>query len=234
MAWVNIGTHPLLASIQSRPAPGSHLTFIIQKLTPEIILKEVFEGSQAGLPVFDLIKEFNALRTVFEKHSEKLWDQKVSLEDETAKRRFFLDALRNDAKSATAYHEVTACAARINAFLGELEVFAYWPWLHPNARSQSSLVRMKRERIEEKNPFYEVVHEFESYHFGMVQINTLYRFPQVGYRILAQHLPQNISLKEHFTSLAFPKNIEARCLGIERLPANKHGGILSELLLPSR
>jgi len=233
LAWVNIGNQPLLAQIQSRPAHGARLTFIIKKLKPEIMLKEIFGGSQAGLPVFDLIKDFTALRAEFEAAGASIWSTFSAGNNESVNRQSFFEKLKNDEDTALAFQAVTASAARINSFLASNETFFYWPWMQPGGRSQAAVVRRKPQDDSPDMSFFEMTNEFESANFGLVQINTLYRHPTVGYRILAQILPHAGSIKRRLTPLPFPGNLEVNCIGLERLPANKHGGILSELLLSS-
>ncbi|WP_147821258.1 hypothetical protein [Salidesulfovibrio onnuriiensis] len=232
LAWVNIGNQPLLAQIKSRPIPGARLTFIIQKLTPEIILKEVFEGSQAGLPIYDLIKEFNALRNTFESVSNALWRDFPTTQSSANKRTHFLNRLEQDDTATQAFHEVTACAARINSFLAQNDLFFYWPWMQPGGRHQAGYARRNCDK-KNAEPFYELTYEFESPAFGLTQIRTLYRHPKAGFRIQAQHLPRKISLQQHLDRLAIPQGMDANCIGVERLPADRHGGILSSLLHPT-
>lgn len=231
MAWVNIDNHPLMASISSRPAAGASLSFIIQRLSPEIVLKEIFEGSHAGTPALDLVKEFNALRTKFENRIRNL----ATMSDTTWKNReeTYLTGLSKCEGAMQALVAAVGCTARINALLPQGERFFYWPWMLPHALSQAAFC--KKKNTEDQPSFYEYTYEFESSRYGMVHVSVLFKSPRAGYRIYTQHDVQELSsIKEELDNFPFPDSVEAHCIGVERLPQIKHGGLLSSLLIPSQ
>ena len=90
MAWVSIDGDKLLAQLHSAHKEGASLTFIIKQLTPDIILKEVFEFSSGSANALDLANNFNTARTLFENRFRSV-QQTLKGNNTTSKVKKFLD-----------------------------------------------------------------------------------------------------------------------------------------------
>jgi hypothetical protein len=227
LGWVSIDNQHLLASISSKPAKGSRLTFVIQQLLPEIILKEIAEETSGALGSIDLLNEFNALRSQFETASIPVWPSCTS-DDPDERYHAFIAALESFTEAHDAFVRVSGCVAAINTILAMETVFSYWPWLMPGATGQATTLTIKQDN----QPFHDMVHEFESRQHGLVQIQLLYRHPQASYRVHLQHGKSSFT-KNDFTppQSLVPPGIDTHCLQVDSLPKSRHAGLLAELLL---
>lgn len=225
MAWVNIDNTPLLASLSSRPAPGSRLTFLIRKLTPEIVLQELSKDASNAPAILDIISEFNTLRTQFEAASAPLWEQFQPSNAHTTTRKAFFDALSTNAVAYSAFLDVTACVAKINSYNIAQSTFCYWPWLIPGAHAQATTLHKKTG----SPSFYEIIHEFESMEHGLAQVQLLYKQPKASYRLQLQRNASSVKNKAMIHALV-PPSIDIHCIGITPLPRSSYGGILTGAL----
>lgn len=226
LGWVSIDNQHLLASLSSTPGKGTRLTFLIQQLSPEIILKEINESTNNRVVAIDLLKDFNTLRSRFEAESTPLWAFCTS-DDPDERYHAFIKVLSNHPAAHKAFVDVSGCVAGINALLASQTVFSYWPWLLPGAMGQATILKIKQA----EQPFHDMVHEFESEQHGLVQIQLLYRHPQASYRVYLQHGKGSFSKDDFIPRSLVPPGIDIHCMQIDNLPPPRHAGLLAELLL---
>jgi hypothetical protein len=230
-AWVLIDGHHLLAQLQSRPQVGAHLTFIIQQLHPDIVLKEVFEASGAGPGALTMAGDFETARTLFE---NALRTNAATIANAPAEARMdsFFSLLTSDSTLRATYLDAVNCLKTINSQFGgdSSGEIMYQPWLAPNARRQLTRVRHKLSS-HQSTGLVEVSVECETKPLGLVRTELLFKAPSAGYRLKIQRPSLAAALKETLLALPFClPGIDVECLGVAKLPQGEHGGILAEFM----
>lgn len=230
MAWVSIDGDKLLAQLHSAHKEGASLTFIIKQLTPDIILKEVFEFSSGSANALDLANNFNTARTLFENRFRSV-QQTLKANNATSKVEKFLELLANNPALYASFKDATICAQTISTHLETTTTghLLYQPWLAPEGRRQTTFIRNFPQQ--KPNPLIETIVEFEHSSWGMVRVEFLYKRPKAGFKLKLQHPAQSDSLLHYLTTRSYPDlTTKMECLGVKKLPQNKHGGILTELM----
>lgn len=226
MAWVNIDGHKLLAQLQSSPQVGSQLTFLIQELSPNIVLKEIFDLSAEKQAPLSLINSFESARTLFESQWS-LTSAKLLKTQPTMRQSAFLSALSEAPKALASYMDTQNCLQQLNDQIdtdtkGQL---IYRPWLLPEGRRHISIDRSPSD----SSQFTESIYECELPHLGLTRIEFLHKSQETGYRIKTQypaHLPQ---LKKYLTTRSTRSN-SIHLLKTAKLSGKEHGGLLAEIL----
>lgn len=230
MAWVNIEGHKLIAQLQSKPRVGASLTFLIKQLYPEIILKEIFEGTSGGISALSLASDVETARSLFETHFRQ-HTAELSKAPYASRRATYLALLRNDKKMLGAHLDVVNCIQAINRHIdtNRLGILSYAPWLIPSARRYLGLTRRPVGTTSQN--LTESVIEFEIGEFGLIRTEFLSKGNDIGYRLKLQHLRKADSLKKYLKSRdrsGLTGSID--CLGISQLSQSEHGGLLAELV----
>lgn len=231
MAWVLIDGHHLLAQLQTRPPEGAQLLFLITRLEPDIVLKELSGVPGTGNPVGDGLaaaKSFETARTLFENRL------RPHIPDLAAKGPLhrparFITLLAKDSSLFAAYTDALVCAGRINLLAGPTSgMVAYQPWLAPRSRRQLTCARTVAASA---NELTEIIVECETRELGLVRVEFLHKGASVGYRVKVQRPAGSESLKRLLLdTVPASAGTEAQCLGVTKLPANEHGGLLAALL----
>ncbi len=225
MAWVNIDGHKLLANLHSPAPEGTHLTFIIRQLSPEIILKAIFEPSVAKQGPLDLIKAFDTSRTLFENRFRQFASSGGNSRHE------FMDWLVDTPEAFVMYSDVLTCMNQINMSMDQEKHWQlfYAPWMLPEGRRHITALYQKESSTTQQ--FTELHYECELTQLGMVRIEFLHKSPNVGYRLKTQYSASTHELKQYLKSRSYPNlTVPPECLGISRLSPREHGGLLSEII----
>jgi hypothetical protein len=228
MAWVEIEGHKLLAQLQSRPAVGTLLTFVIQQLKPNIVLKELYGASPVAATALDLASAFEASRALFE-NKFRTYATGLSAQSPDDRLTGFISLLDDDRKLLAAYMDVLNCAHGITHRFGleKGHVLLYQPWLIPEGRRVATVVRPSPESGDSRMTATLV--EFEASPYGLARIEFLHKDKETGYRLKIQHPDRKASLETYLNrKTRLTENI--RCLGITKLRQREHGGILAELM----
>lgn len=237
LAWVSFDGLPMLASIEGTPARNALLHFVVQSLTPDIVLKEVPPDGKNGSSGASLMRDFDTVRSAFENAARDVLLAPMPKDLTISKRRdAMLGALSEE--QLKLYLETTAAQGHINTRLaasGSARLL-YLPWLVEGALRQDLIVRTD---VKEDGTVYtELSFGFSAQSTGPGLI-----------RILSRRTPEN---EQRLTSLRFfPERQDvlpvARAvlraldqrlgentslLGAERPLRYQHGGVLSELLAP--
>lgn len=228
MAWVEIDGHRLLAQLKSKPPVGAQLTFLIKQLSPEIILKEIFEATTVGASALTLARDFETARTLFENQFRNAL-AKFGPSQTLSPRSIFIALLHRKQKLFTTFLDTLNCLQTINRSIAPQKgiTLYYSPWLIPAARRHLGLTRKK----DGHDGLVESITEFEINEFGMFRAEFLFKHPNTGYRLKLQRPSRGMELKRYLQSrdrAAFAGSIE--CLGVTSLPKNTHGGILAEII----
>ncbi|MFH1913084.1 MAG: hypothetical protein ABIK45_02255 [Pseudomonadota bacterium] len=231
MAWVLIDGHHLLAQLQTRPPEGAQLLFLITRLEPDIVLRELAGVPGTGNPVGDGLaaaKSFETARTLFEnrlrQHTTDLTAKSPLLRPAR-----FITLLTKEPALFAAYTDALVCAGRINLLAGPSSgLVAYQPWLAPRSRRQLTCARHVGASA---NDLTEIIVECETHALGLVRIEFLHKGESVGYKVKVQRPARGESLKRLLRdTVPATAGIQAQCLGVTKLPANEHGGLLAALL----
>lgn len=229
MAWVNIDGHKLLAQLQSRPPVGASLTFIIKQLQPEIILKEVFEVSGAASSVITLASDFDTSRTLFE-NQFRTHALTVAEQPPSSRRVAFTRLLAEHAKLLSTFLDAAACLKAIQHHLGtQLDArLHYSPWIAPTARRHVGLVRTQTSNS--STPL-QTTEECEYDALGMLRTEFLCKADECGYKLYIQNVADIKQLKTYLGKRTHPwLDTPVTCYSISKLPPNKHGGLIAELM----
>ena len=230
MAWVEIDGIRLLAQLQSPPREGTLLTFVIQQLTPEIILRELFEPRAAATGRLETAAAFEAARTLFE---NKLRPFVPALARIAAplRARAFTALLGDQPKLLMNYLDTLSCARVIaSEFPNGGRRLLYQPWLAPEARRQATIVHQPPQS--QGSGLVAALVEFELPPFGLVRAEFLNKDGETGYRLKLQHPEAKEALLHRLEAATAGLN-GVGCLGVGKLPQREHGGIVAELLFAS-
>lgn len=147
--WVQVGGEELLARLEVHADPGDQLMFIVQALTPEIVLKALSGGMEADdLP--GLIQRFRAAREVFETQDASVLAPLSAVPPQRALRaEAFSQAMARQPAAAEHLAKTQEYLAHINARIATQNAAAlYEPWLFPALRRQESLRRPRAGGVE--------------------------------------------------------------------------------------
>jgi len=226
-AWVNIDGHKLLAQIQSNIPEGARLTFIIKQLEPDVILKSVFEPSQAGVSALSLIRSFDTARTLFEntfRPHAAIFTQMASVR----RKALFTQLLIEHKELRLAYLDAVTCLKDINNSIpAESGTLSYNPWRIPNGQRHVCLAKNNAD-------LFEALCEFELTGIGMARSVFYSNNDQISFKLMLQHRSKARDLLRYLESRdrnLLPNSIE--CLEIAQLPQRDHGGIIAQLMFRS-
>ncbi len=114
LAWVSFSGLPLLARLKSTPEPGDVLGFIVESLSPDIVLREI-EPQAANVPgLLALLQAFLAARQAFDEAARQHKRTVGTLS--AMQRRDFL-AMLQSAEAIETLERTEAALALINAAL---------------------------------------------------------------------------------------------------------------------
>ncbi len=207
---------------------GAHLTFIIKKLQPEIVLKEIFEGRTASASALEMAASFEASRILFE-NKFRQYTKALSTTPPVNRPMAVTMLLGQDTMLLSAYMDVLNCAQNITDSTGKGHTLLYQPWLVPEGRRLATIFRAPT--TSDDKPLVASLIEFEIARFGLVRIEFLHKAKQTGYRLKLQHPDKGKALKKYLDARPHTALIgDIQCLGIDKLRQREHGGILAELM----
>jgi hypothetical protein len=227
MAWVDIDGDRLLAQLESAHPEGSRLFFLVQKLTPQIVLKELpWTGGGKG-DGLSLMGDFDTARTLFENRFRPALSE-ADLSGKPLPLALFLKLLAGSPALRTAYLDAADCARTIGKTLdgagkGRL---LYQPWLAPDGRRQATLIRGGGAA----EGLTETLVEHDHARMGLVRVQFLTRNNDLTCKVLLQHPEQSTPLARYLASRAHGGPVAINHLGVGRLPRTSHGGIVAEAL----
>lgn len=232
LGWVEIGDQQLLANIMTSPSPGDTLTFVVQQLYPDIILKEInpdhLNAHGTYINPADATRQFVTCRAAFQSQARKIFCEFGELNKSKASERLslFLTALESDKKSAEMFFETLSCVADLNSIFSKAKLF-YMPWLVPVALNQEIVLKIRAEKDNPDNSFYELLYALDLPPSVPARFKIMYKKPQCGFKLLADDQNLKTLLGVHL------KHSFSEFLSVERIPPQNSGGFLSELLASS-
>lgn len=228
LGWVQIDDLRLLASILTTPSPGDILTFLVQQLYPDIILKEVgqddFNAQEAYISPADVTRHFVSSRSAFQSRASSLFKVIAGHKGLSSGERLamLLRLLEDEPETAALFFETQKCAADLNSVLKSSRLF-YMPWMIPVGINQEIVLKIK-EPDNPENSFYELLFALDLPPSVPVRFRIMYKKPQCGFKLLADDPNLSTLLSVNY------KHAFDEFLGVERIPARSSGGFLSELL----
>jgi len=226
MAWVEINGDRLLAQLEVIHPEGSRLTFIIKQLTPHIILKELALRQSVGQSALGIASSFDTARTLFENKLRSELKRRgtaitaLSLPD-------FMELLAHSPELHACYLDASNCVNVISAGLEKngSRLF-YQPWLYPDTRRQVTCIRQQKE-----SDFTEIIIEFDHSVLGLARVEFLHKKATTAFKLKVQRAERSTELLNYLKSRTHPElKVEAKLLGISKLPRQNHGGLITEIL----
>ncbi|WP_319759157.1 hypothetical protein [Maridesulfovibrio sp.] len=229
LGWILIQDLELLASIQTNASPGDILTFHVEQLYPDIILKEIdpahLTNQGAYINPAEATRRFVSNRAAFQSQASSIFKliQAEKIAGAEERKEKFLDMLKNDVKTAVMFFKTLSCAAQLNSVLSSTKLY-YMPWLVPCGMNQEIVLKTRYDKENPENSFYEMLFSLDLPPSTPARFKIMYKNPQCGFKMLADD-PRLKALLEPELKHSFPE-----FLGTERIPVHNAGGALSELL----
>ena len=227
MAWVEIDGDRLLAQLEVSHPEGARLTFVIEQLTPHIILKELTGQARGnGANALGLAKAFDTARALFEARFMPLALDAAHPMPSIAPDAFFT-LLAKSRELYAHYVDAARCADGLTALLGnDQERFLYQPWLAPTSRRQVTFVRHAAE-----TGLNEAEIEFDHPAMGLARIDFLHKDDRATCKIRIQHMDHGKALEKYLATKKHPDlPLQADAPTVAKLPRSRHGGIIAERL----
>ena len=229
MAWVEIDGDRLLAQLETAHPEGSRLFFLIQQLTPRIILKELTGGpTDGGAHTLGRVSDFDSARTLFENRFRPALKE-AELDGSPLSLPRFLTLLAANPPLYAAYRDAANCAQPLSEALTAMGKgsLAYQPWLAPTGRRQATFVRA----VGADSALSETIVEFDHDRMGLTRVQFLRKGDTLSCRVLLQHPDHGKALAKYLDSRNHSDlGLRFQLLGVARLPRTSHGGILTETL----
>jgi len=227
MAWVEIDGDRLLAQLEVTHPEGARLTFVIEQLSPNIVLKELKGGGQqGGGGVLGRANAFDSARALFEAKFIPLVRTPEAAKPHMDSKTFFaMLAVSRDLLAR--YADAARCAGDLTRCLGEGRGrFLYQPWLAPESRRQVTFVRKAPD-----TGLTEAVVEFDHPDMGLVRAEFLHKDDRMAYKLKMQRMAHAKPLARYLASRVHPNLAgQADPPTIAKLPQSSHGGIVAERL----
>ncbi|BDQ32874.1 hypothetical protein [Pseudodesulfovibrio portus] len=226
MAWVEIDGDRLLAQLEVIHPEGTRLTFVIEQLSPNIVLKELKGGGrQGGGGVLDRANAFDSARALFEARFISFIQDPDTPRPCITSGDFFT-ILAGSRELLARYADAVRCADGLTESLDDGRGrFLYQPWLAPGSRRQVTFVRKTPEGLTE------AVVEFDHPSMGLVRAEFLHKNDRVACKLKMQHMAHAEPLTRYLASRVHP-NLAAQAdpPHITKLPQRCHGGVIAEHL----
>lgn len=224
MAWVEIDGDRLLAQLAVPHREGTQLTFIIEQLSPSIVLKELHGGAHGGgASAVGLAKAFDSARALFEARFIPLAAKQKDATAYMTPERFF-PLLAASRELYARYADAVRCAAELSALLDEDGGrFLYQPWLAPACRRQVTFLRTP-----DDTGLTEAVVEFDHPDMGLVRVRFLHKEGRTASKIDLQRMARSQALGRYLASR--DRASQNALPTIARMSPTGHGGIISERL----
>lgn len=224
LAWVEIDGQVLLAELGGDPQPGQRLFFVIERLVPEIVLKEIVPGKEGG-GLVALVHAFWKQRQVFERLFLPAAETLSAERRLEPRKKRFKELLREDGAMGQAFEALGQRQQRLNMWLRDREGgrVLLAPWLLPQARDQELLALHGKELME-------AGFSFVLPKMGHCELHVLFRPPHGRYQLLLEHPGQVPHVRESLAGI-LGEALGARLDSgdVAPLPPGR-GSLLGELL----
>lgn len=228
--WVVVAGHKLLASLDHEPVAGRELVFRIERLEPDLVLKDITPPPTAGTDPALLLAALTEARSRFERRLSRFFPPAPPPLDLTAARRAFAAFLAADPAAREDFAAARRLMAQTRAFLPRNAGTAHYvPWMFPGL-TQSELFSV-RLRPQDGGPGWSLRACGRLEEAGLVAAIVSVRPGQVLYRLLCDNRAEAEALLPGLGAVRFGRATHApACQGVGPLPAELASGFLARLL----
>lgn len=236
LGWVEFPGGPLLASMSSRPDPGTRLHFLVKQLFPEIVLQEIIPRDTPG--IMDLLQGFWVEQSRLETRLIQLVSPSdKGMPDFRAMKEAFRQALQRDSEIERELQELTLRVQAINTELAQrgLGRFYYLPWLAGHVRCAGLILPASQEAMHASKPSTPAEALFICMHpvFGNMEIYLAMSRMPPGFAVHLEHVEHQSSLTSWLDQwFSRSRHADLDFLGARPLPGELPYGALARLLLP--
>lgn len=228
LGLVNIQGHELTALVASNPAPGQTLHFVVERLYPDVVLRELHSGPGGGISPLMLFNDFRKARMQADEALKAAEAQlaDLQLQGPFQRRKAFHNILSGDPALTLPFSKLLASVAALNALLKPTRgVELSSPnWLMPGAASRELLVFDTGPGNNGEAHFFCLLPLF-----GRCEARLLFSDNQFKLKVFTE---EKIPAKALSNLLAkvFPKDTAIEFLGSGPLPPESKAGIVAREL----
>ncbi|WP_027180436.1 hypothetical protein [Maridesulfovibrio bastinii] len=222
--WIEVENLSLLAKIQSTPSVGDILTFIVEQLYPDIILKEITADSGNDFSTMtpqEAAGDFIAARAKFESKSLRIFSQNYLPKLPTYTQ--FCNFLLSDSNHTDRFFNVLRSVTSLNSFSKGNSILLYMPWLIPEGYNHEALINVT-ERSNREDNFYEGIFCFTHSQTGNSRLKILYKKQTAAFKLISS----NQINSNNFSQLK--KNNTVEFIGYEKISPNESSSILPDFI----
>lgn len=230
LAWVSVAGHTLLARLDHLPT-GGELLFRIERLAPELVLKDITPTAPAAGDPVRLLAALTEARSRLEGRLDGRLDPgPAPLLDLTAARRRFHDLLDRDPEARQAWTHILDLGRLVTGLLpAEVGRFHHLPWIFPGL-AQSELLA-KRDDVAAGGPAFHLRLFGRLPQTGWLAAGIDWRPGQVQYALGLERPRAAETLIARLAVVRFGRaELSPRCLSAGPLPGELAGGLLARLL----
>lgn len=232
LSWVAVAGHTLLASLDHAVPPGQELLFRIERLVPELVLKDITPPAAFETDPARVLADLTGARAALERRIAGLFPDTPSGPplDLTAARRHFLAALAADPSLRAAWERVNELARLISAWLPSSEGrLRFVPWILPGL-TQTELLETRQD-AGQGGPARHLRLFGRLPRFGRLAVLATWQPGHVRYRLLLEQPTATPALTALAAAVVFGRaSLVPDCLAAGPLPPALAGGFLSRLL----
>lgn len=228
LGLVNIQGHELTALVASNPAPGQTLHFIVERLYPDVVLRELHAGPGGGLSPAMLFNDFRKARMQADEALKSAEAQLTALElqDPVQRKKAFHGIVAADPALVLPLSKLLASVAALNSILKPVRgVELSSPnWLLPGAASRELLVFDSGSGGPVEARFFCLLPIYGRCEARLLQVGGKY-----GLKVLMEEQPPAKALSK-LLAKELPKDAAVDFLGAVPLPPESRAGIVAREL----
>jgi hypothetical protein len=228
LGLVNIQGHELTALVASNPAPGQNLCFVVERLYPDVVLKELHGGPGGDPGPAVLFNDFRQARAVADKALSPLEAHLKSLElaDPLERKRAFFDLAARDKAVLPPMTDLLASIQALNALLEPTHgaTLASPSWLLPQAKSRELLTFPATEDQPQETQFFCILPRL-----GRCEVRMYALGARLSLKVFTEVDFPKATVAKLLTKM-LPQTDKADFLGAFPLPPQSRAGIVARLL----
>jgi hypothetical protein len=228
--WVVVAGHKLLASLDHEPAPGRELVFRIERLEPELTLKDITPPPSAQSDPALLLAALTDARSRFEHHLGRFVPPSAPPLDLTEARARFRAWLDTDAPAGEAQAKVLELCRLAAKWIAPTEGrFLYAPWIFPGLTQSEILATRVPPAAGGPGQTLRLFGRLEG--AGRVAALVSWHPGRVVYRLMLERPEASDAVMAFLSRVRFGRaELVPSCLAVGALPAQFAAGFVSRLL----
>ncbi len=228
--WVVIAGHKLLAALDHEPSPGRELLFRIERLEPELLLKDITPPPSAQSDPALLLAALTEAKSRFEHHLGRFAPLSPPPLDLTANRKRFSQWLAADAAAAQAHAAVQDVYRLAGRWASPADGrLLYVPWIFPGLTQSEVLTT--RQPAANGVPGW-IVRCFGCLPtIGRVAVLVSWHPDKTSYRLMLERAETADALLALFAQVRFGRAmLRPTCSSVGPLPEQFASGFLARIL----